>query len=533
MPRPPIDRRALLAAAGGLATLAAPALSVAGIDTGVIVRTRHGRVRGRRQDAVSVFKGIPYGADTAETRFAPPKPPRPWRGVLEADRWGPVAPQPPDGAPQGYLPVEPEQPRSEDMLKLNVWTPAADRAGRPVLVWLHGGGFSSLSANSLLYDGSNLSAAGDVVVVSLNHRLNLFGFLHAPNGGEAFADSGNAGMLDIVLALQWVRDNIAAFGGDPGKVTLFGHSGGGAKASVLMAMPAARGLFHRVMTISGQQVTVTPSEMAAETTRRVMTQAGLDPADPAALKSLSMRQLITLGRGAYWGPVLDGRSLTRHPFEPDATPLSRDVPLIMGNTHDETRVLIGGANPDLFSLGWDDVPAALTRHIPQFLGALSAEAVVAWYRDLHPSYSPSDVFFAATTALRSWRAQVIQADRRAAQPGARTWVYQFDWKSPAMGGRWGAPHYGDVPFVFGNARRVPSMTGGGPETEPLMKSMMSALLNFARTGDPNGAGVPDWPTYDLATRMTMQFDTLSRATADPRGEERRLLALIPYRQPGT
>jgi para-nitrobenzyl esterase len=231
--------------------------------------------------------------------------------------------------------------------------------------------------------------------------------------------------------------------------------------------------------------------------------------------------------------VLDGRTLTRHPFEPDATPLSAGVPLIMGNTHDETRLLIGTSDPALFDLKWEDVPGKLGRAISGYMGPMTPEGVIGWYRDRYPAYSPSEVFFAATTALRSWRAQIIQADRRAVQPGASTWVYQFDWKSPAMGGKWGAPHCADIPFFFRNNREMATMTGGGADTDALAETMSTALLHFARTGDPNGAGVPTWPKYALPERVTMQWNTVSKANPDPRGEERRLVGLIPYRQPGT
>jgi para-nitrobenzyl esterase len=528
-----IDRRRLLAAAGATAALAAPGFAHAASLTPV-ARTAYGRVSGYRNGDIQAFKGIPYGLDTAETRFAAPKPPRPWRGIKACTAFGPMAPQPGSGPNSGYLPDRAftTDDTGEDMLKLNIWTPGLDGRKRPVLVWIHGGGFINFSANSDLYDGTHLAQFGDAVVVSMNHRLAAFGFLYlAELGGEAFADSGNAGMLDLVLMLQWVRDNIAEFGGDPECVTIWGQSGGGAKCSVLMGMPAARGLFHRVMTMSGQQVTVTPPEMATETARRVLTQAGVS--SPDALKRMTKDQLIAATRGVYYGPVLDGRTLNRHPFEPDATPVSVDVPLIMGNTHDETRLLIGPSDPALFDLKWEDVPARVGRAISGYMGPMTPEGVTAWYRDKYPAYSPSEVFFAATTALRSWRAQIIQADRRAVQPGAGTWVYQFDWKSPAMGGKWGAPHCADIPFFFRNNREMATMTGGGAETDALAETMSTALLHFARTGDPNGQDVPDWPKYALPERVTMQWDTVSRATPDPRGEERRLVELIPYRQPGT
>jgi para-nitrobenzyl esterase len=271
--------------------------------------------------------------------------------------------------------------------------------------------------------------------------------------------------------------------------------------------------------------------MATTATRKFLTNAGVET--PEGLLRLSKDQLIAAGRGVSTAPVLDGRSLMRDPFEPDATPLSRDVPLIMGNTHDETRFLIGLDDPALFDLTWEQLLPALKRSIPNFFGPLSPETTLVWYRDKHPTYSPSQIFFAMTTELRSWRAQVIQADRRAAQSGANTWVYQFDWQSPVMNGNLGAPHCGDIPFFFRNHRETPTMTGGGPETEVVADTMSSALVNFARTGDPNGPGVPDWPEYDLPGRVTMQWNTVSEAKPDPRGEERRLLGLIPYRQPGT
>jgi para-nitrobenzyl esterase len=536
----PIDRRGLLAgAAASLSLAASPSFARphndTGVGTGVGARTTAGRIRGFRDGDVAVFKGVPYGADTAQTRFAPPKPPRPWREARPCLTFGAPAPQGGGDPGAGYLPegtAWTQAQTSEDCLNLNVWTPATDGAKRPVLVWFHGGGFSGWSVNSPLYDGANLAKRGDVVVVTVNHRLNSFGYLYlAEPGGERFADSGNAGMLDLVLALQWIRDNIEGLGGDPGRVTLFGQSGGGAKASVLMGMPAARGLFHRVMTMSGQQVTVVPPEMATTAAHKFLTNAGA--ATPDALLRMTKDQLIAAGRGVSTAPVLDGRSLLRDPFEPDATPLARDVALIMGNTHDETRYLIGLDDPALFDLTWDQLLPALKHSISNFFGPLSPEATLAWYRDKHPGYSPSQIFFAMTTELRSWRAQVIQADRRAVQPGANTWVYQFDWQSPVAGGRMGAPHCGDIPFMFRNHREMTTMTGGGPETEVVADAMSSALVNFARTGDPNGAGVPDWPKYELPGRMTMQWNTVSKANPDPRGEERRLLGLIPYRQPGT
>lgn len=526
-----LNRRFVIAA-GGAALIAGTAHAQ---QKQPIATTRYGRAGGFTDKGISVFKGIPYGGDTSLRRFQPALPPTPWRGVLETVKFGPRAPQP-AGGPSQFYPVRQEEPVSEDMLKLNVWTPAIGSGKRPVLVYIHGGGFTNYSANSDLYDGVNLARKGDVVVVTMNHRINLFGFLYlGAMGGEQYADSGNVGMLDLVLMLQWVRDNIGQFGGDPGNVTIFGQSGGGAKCSVLMAMPAARGLFHRVLTMSGQQVTVTPSEMASNNARGVLERARLTPETIDGLKSMTMEQLIDASRGSrYWGPVMDGRSVPRHPFEPDASPLSRDIPMIMGNTKDETTLLIGGGDPSLFELTWEQLPAKIEQHIDSYITPLTPAAVVSWYRDRFPGLTPTQTFFKATTALRSWRAQIIQADRRAAQPNAAAiWVYQFDWQSPVAGGKWGATHTGDVPFFFDNIAYGETMNGASAEAQALADKMSDALIAYARTGNPATPSLPEWPRYDLKDRITMVFDNTSKAINDPRGDERRLAGLIPYRQPGT
>jgi len=502
-----------------------------------VATTRYGRVRGVREGGISVFKGLPYGGDTAERRFLPPVPPRPWGGVLDAVGFGPRAPQPASRGGVGFAPRRAtEEPVGEDCLKLNVWTPArADGRKRPVLVYIHGGGYSNHSANSDLYDGARLARKGDAVVVTLNHRLNLFGFLYLGAFDPACVESGNAGMLDLVLALEWVRDNIAEFGGDAGNVTIFGQSGGGAKGTTLMAMPSARGLFHRVWTMSGQQATGTPTGMATRNAEGVFQAAGLAVGDIAGLRTLSMERLIAASRGSrYYGPVVDGAVLPRDPFEPDATP-SREIPLVMGNTREETTLLIGAGDPSLFELSWDALPAKLTQHIASYMGEVKPETVVALWRRLHPGYSPSDVFFAASSVIRSWRAQLLIASRRAAQPGAaeRTWVYQWDWPSPVAGGKWKAPHTLDIPFVFDNVPLASSMTGGGADAQRLADAVSDSLLAFARSGNPDTPSLPRWPTYSLERRETMLFDLPCKVAEDPRGEERRFVEAIPYRQPGT
>lgn len=502
------------------------------------VATSSGRIRGGTENGIYTFKGIPYGADTRLRRFMPPVAPMPWKGVRDATLFGPRAPQPAGHGRSsiGYhLPLEMGS-LSEDCLYLNVWTPGLrDHRRRPVMVYIHGGAYSSGSANNTLYDGVNLCRNGDVVVVTLNHRLNLFGFLYLAELADEYVDSGNAGILDLVLALQWVKDNIEQFGGDPNRVLIFGQSGGGAKCATLMGMPAARALFHRVITMSGQQITASRPGSATERSLRVLAALGLSAGRVHELRDMPMERLIQAsGTVGYYGPVKDGRSLPQDPFDPTAPRLSAEIPMILGNTHDETRTLIGGGDPTTFTLTWQTLPAKLAQHA-QFLGNLNLDAVIREYRGRYPAYSASDVFFAATTASRSWRGQLIEAERRAAQHtgGAGTWVYELDWRTPIDGGKWGAPHTLDIPLAFDNVAVAGSMTGDGLEARRLARLMSDTWLAFAQTGNPNHPGLPQWPVYALDTLQTLSFDDVSRVVRDPRGWERRLVEQVPYTQPGT
>ena len=517
-----IRRRAVLQMLAGLPLTGRLASAQSGTDS--IVETRAGKWRGRYDAGTHIFKGIRYGADTGPRRFLRPIPPSPWTGVRDALEFGLIAPQ--GGS----------RPTSEDCLHLNVWTPATRTGRRPVMVWFHGGAFSGGTSNEIETDGQRLSRKGDVVVVTVNHRLNAFGYLYlAEFGGADLAESGNLGQLDLVLALEWVRDNISQFGGDPGNVTIFGHSGGGAKSATLMAMPPAQGLFHRVMTQSGQQITASRVSTAVTHATQLLSALGLSPREVDTLRTVPMAQLIKVSRApAYLGPVKDGRSLPRDPFDPDAPPQSAGIPMILGNTKGETRTLIGRGDPSIFSLTWDTLRAKLEAHSP-FMGTLDRGDVIAKYRQWHPGYSPADVFFAATTDSRSWRGQVIEADRRAAQPpgSAATYVYQFDWPTPIDGGKWGAHHGLDVPFAFDNAAITPHFVGVGEEQMRLASCMSDAAIAFARTGNPNTSSNPTWPVFDLQRRATMIFDRDVRVVDDPRGNERRLFEQVPYVQPGT
>jgi para-nitrobenzyl esterase len=514
------------AAVSGLSSVAWSAHS----STSTLASTRAGKVRGLVNEGVHCFKGIRYGADTGPRRFMPAVAPEPWKKVLAATEYGAASPQ------SG----KEEEATSEDCLFLNVWTPALrDGAKRPVMFYIHGGAYSHGSGSAALYDGTRLCRRGDVVVVTVNHRLNAFGYLYlARLGGPSWADSGNAGMLDLVMALEWVRDNIAEFGGDPTRVMLFGQSGGGAKIATLMSMPAARGLFHRAATLSGQQVTASGPLNATTRARTFLDALHLPAPRAEEIRSLPKEKLLEamaatdpiIGKGSlYFGPVLDERSLQRHPFYPDAPAISAQIPMIIGNTHDETRGLIGGSDPSAFALQWEQLPEKLAANMRV---DITPETVVAAYRQIYPQYSPSDVFFAATTAARSWRGAVIEVEARAAQ-GAPAYAYQLDWKSPLDGGKWGAPHTLDIPLAFDNIDKKGSLTGTSADAQKVADQMSEAFIAFAKTGDPNTKAIPQWEPYQLPRRQTLIFDLQSRLVDDPRGKERELFAKVPWIQQGT
>jgi len=421
---------------------------------------------------------------------------------------------------------------SEDCLNLSVWTPGLQDGGkRPVMVWFHGGGYAAGSGNSPGSDGVRLCKRGNVVVVSVNHRLNIFGYLYlAQLGGREFKDSGNVGQLDLILSLQWVHDNIAAFGGDPNRVLLFGESGGGAKNACLMGMPGAKGLFQRASSSSGETVTASRPETATERARSVLKALEISPDHLNEIKTVSMERLIEASRVAgYWGPVVDGGSLPRHPFDPDASPISAHIPFMVGTNKDEARLLIGR----YFDLTWDALPETLAKYSEK-MGKLDLQDVIAMYRRVYPNYSASDVFFAATTDSRDWRPALVEIERRAALPkgSAPTYSYQLDWGSPVRP-EFKACHGLDVPFLFDNVAISHNLVGEGPDAYWMAEQISEAYIAFARTGDPNNPKLPHWPAYDLANRATMVFDKVSKVVNDPRSEPRKMFSQVPYENPGT
>ena len=490
------------------------------------VRTIHGPVIGSRDHGILSFKGIRYGADTRSTRFQPPRPPAPWSRPVEALDYGAASPQ------SGR-----ESNQSEDCLFLNVWTPGADAGRRPVMVYIHGGAYSTGSGSSPLYDGSRLAARGDVVVVTLNHRLNLFGYAYLARLDAGFPHSGNAGQLDLIQALHWIRDNIAEFGGDPARVMVFGQSGGGAKIATLMATPTAAGLFHRAATMSGQQVTASGPLNATRRTRAWLEAAGVAPDRVRDLLDMPVDVLLeaarttdpVLGYGSlYFGPVVDHQSLFRHPFFPDAPAQSAAVPMIIGNTRDETLAFLGG-DPANAGLTWETLPGRMTPDVMRI--DVAPEIVIAEYRRLYPDWTPDQVLIGASTAGRSWRAAIIEAEARAVQ-GAPAWVYQMDFPGTLENGRAGAFHTVDIPLAFDNVDAGGSRVTG-PGARSVAARLSDAFVAFARSGDPNHPGLPAWTPYRLPDRETMVFDVEPRLENDPRGDERRFFAQTPYTQPGT
>ncbi len=531
---PPPSRRQFLAqvaGTSGLALLASTLPFGASAHRQPVATTRSGRVAGTTERGVHVFRGIPYAGDTTRRRFQRALRETGWTGVRDAYRFGASAPQ--RGDADG-------QPVSEDCLFLNVYTPALRDGGkRPILVYIHGGGYNNGSGSHPLYDGANLCRRGDVVVVTVNHRLNAFGYLYlGESGDERVRESGNVGQLDLIDALRWVREHAHTFGGDADNVTVFGQSGGGAKIATLMAMPEADRLFHKAMTMSGQQVTAAGPRAAAQRTALFMAELGLGPRDVDRLLTMPMARLLDATRvrdpsrvedtALYFGPVLDTHQLPRHPFYPDAPAQSAGIPMVIGNTRDETRAFLGN-DPANFSLTWEQLPQKLREQ--QFVD-VSPDVVISEYRRLYPDYTPSEVFFAATTAGRSWRGAIVEAEARARQ-GSPAWVYQLDWRSPADGGKLRAFHTLDIPLVFDNIAKEGSKTGTDARARAMAARMSDALIALARHGDPNHAGIPAWRPYTLPQRQTMVFDDESSLQDDPRGGERRLYERVPFIQRGT
>jgi len=491
--------------------------------------TAYGRVRGADADGIKIFKGIPYGASTAgSNRFMPPVDPAKWTGVRDALRYGSSAPQREPGVQRAEsglavaaagLPIE-----GEDCLVLNVWTPAIGDGGkRPVMLWCHGGGFVTGSGSSPGTDGANLARRGDVVVVSINHRLNVLGFTYLGElGGPELAQSGDVGMLDIVHALRWVRDNIAEFGGDPNLVTVFGQSGGGRKVATLLTMPSAKGLFHRAVIESGATLELVEREQAARVARELVAHLGLAKPQVRDLQAVPLDRLMS----AYFAtvrsmnvdqmtmgfsPTVDGSAVPRHPFHPNAADVSADVPLLIGSTRTE---LTSSAAEAEFSL----TEAGMRERVAALFGAASG-GIIDIYAKANPGATSSDLYFLIASDHR-YSAPVMKiAERRAALGKGAVYLYYFRWETPLDGGRLKSPHTIEIPFVFDNVQ-ASRMTADAPDAAALADKVSDAWLAFARTGNPDTAKLPHWPAFTASERPTMVFDNVSTVQNDPLREQR-------------
>jgi para-nitrobenzyl esterase len=505
-----------------------------------VVETSGGKVRGYTRNGIHTFKGIPYAATTAGgARFLPPSKLKPWTGVRSSMQYGPVAPQPPrdwsndevaflfnwnDGIP------------GEDCLRLNIWSPGiTDNRKRPVMVWLHGGGYVAGNGQEHPgYDGENLSHRGDGVVISLNHRLGVLGYLDLSEYGERYASSGNVGNLDIVAALEWVRGNIAGFGGDPGNVTIFGQSGGGSKVSTLMAMPSAVGLLHRGIVQSGSSLRQATPDSSRKLAAAVVEELGLRSSNIGQIHELPYDRIVQAGiaalrklrpvtpspptpAGAFnWGPVVDGKILPNHAWDPTAPSYSARVPLLVGTTLNEFTTALG--NPANESLTDEEVKKRIS---PQF--GQKTDQIIEVFRRAHPQAKPLDIYSFISTA-RVRQNAVTQAERKAAQDGAPAYLYQFAWQTPVLDGRPRAFHCSEIAFAFCNTDLAASMTGGTSEARVLAERVSDAWINFARKGDPNHSGLPKWPAFSVEKSPTMIFDNKCEVRNNHDGEERKAVA---------
>jgi len=497
-----------------------------------VVRTSAGRIRGIRRGSVSAFFGIPYGASTAgERRFMPPSQADSWTGIRDAEKFGPRSPQGPSTLIPEVAAVDRREPADEDCLCLNVWTSGLGAGRRPVMVWLHGGGYSQGSGSFIIYDGSNLACRHDVVVVTINHRLNVFGYLYlAELGGEKYQQSSNVGMLDIVASLEWVRDNIAEFGGDPNNVTIFGQSGGGGKVSTLMAMPSAKGLFHGAIVESASAIRGIPKDQATSSTRKYLSLLGLKPNQVDELQQLPAEKLVAAmgGGGAVGGaglslaPVVDDHSLPRNPFDPDAPGISATVPLLIGSVESEVAFMRGTPLDPMN----DD---ALHAHVKQTLrdaDDTAADRLINLYRNGRPGISNTDLYLILASDA-TFRAGVLtEAERKADQGMAPAYMYYFTWKSPVRDGSLRTFHTLEIPFVFDNVDLATAMTGSHQDRYALEDKVSGAWAAFARTGNPSHDGIPKWPAFDTKQRATMILDNECRIVNDPNGDERRALHAI-------
>lgn len=498
----------------------------------VIAETTGGKVRGITENGINIFKGIPYGANTSgKRRFMLPEPPEPWTGVLDAFKFGSICPQAGMSIEEFNLEGMQDLEQGEDCLVLNIWTRGIGDGGkRPVMVWLHGGGFTSGSGSSPIYHGSGLARRGDVVVVTINHRLNAFGFMYLDEiVGEKFTGSGMAGMMDIVLVLQWVRDNIVNFGGDPNNVTIFGESGGGRKVSLLLTMPSAKGLFHKGIIQSSPALRGMEKEVATDVAERLLAQLAIKPNEIEKLQNIPAQQLLdeimklplrtqvrreVEQRGSLMSflPVVDGRFLPEHPFLPKASSFLNDVPIIIGTNRDEMGIFLA-RDPRRRRLTEEELIERLTPRLGD-----KRDSIIATYKKTRPNDTPWDLLIGITSEDRRLGCIKLVENKLAASSQAPVFMYLFTWESDYKGGLLKASHALEIPFVFDTTEVMP-MTGERSDKPQLVDIVSGAWLAFAHTSDPSHPGIPKWEPYTVEKRATMILDVPPRLEIDPAREE--------------
>jgi para-nitrobenzyl esterase len=502
-----------------------------------IADTTYGKVRGvLTSDGVRTFRGIPYGGDTGgANRFKPPTKPASWTGVRDAVQWGNKSPQiAAAGQATTIMYLDYTEGglgrQSEDCLVLNVWSKAGRDGGkRPVMVRIHGGGFSTGTGNHPMYWGHASAKRGDVIYVSMNHRLGALGYLDLSQaGGAPYARSGNAGMLDLVAALEWVRDNAENFGGDPNNVMIMGESGGGAKVSTLCAMPAAKGLFHRAVVESGSALGSRKPDASLKSTQRFFSRLGLSSDQIGALTKLPVNRILEAdvlmnnrmypadSRVAGFSPVMDGDVIPRDGFQPDANPLSLGIPMLIGYNQDEGTFLMQ-SDEEFYAL--DD--AGLHKRVAERTGA-NADRVIATYRKVFPNASPTLLMDYIARDTGFGRNAITQAERHAMAGKAATYMYRFNWQTPGFNGKYGCPHGAEIVFVTGDPSHMDVLTHNTPEAQALAAKVNAAWVAFAKTGDPNTAGLPHWEPYTTDARSVMFLDNQSTLVKDPEADVRKL-----------
>lgn len=515
-----------------------------------MVETTAGKIAGTMERRVFTFKGVPYGDSTdGSRRFLPPLPAAPWTKVKFCVDYGPIAPQTGPlvdcleaAGDERVMGIRRHLRQSEDCLVLNLWTPGIRDGGkRPVMLWLHGRAYDSGAGSETMYNGANLARRGNLVVVTINHRLNIFGYLHlADIGGEEFAGSGVAGMLDAVLALQWVRDNIAAFGGDPGNVTIFGESGGGAKVSMLLGMPSAKGLFHRAIIESGPGLRGLEAADATAFAERFLAELNIKPNEIRKLQEIPIEQVqgaakkLLPGRSALgmadprrgamarMAPVVEGRYLPNHPFDPVAAPTAAGIPIIIGtNRHENSTFLT--LDPKRKKL----TEPELQERLRPILGD-KVDSVIATYKKTRPEATPWDLFVALTSE-GTRRASIALAERKAAASPDPVYMYLLTWETDYLGDLFRACHILEIPFVFDTVDDM-AITGGRPDKYELLESINGAWIAFAHGGNPNHPGLPKWEPYSAQKRATMILDVPCRMAVDPFREELEAWEGIPLRR---